>query len=170
MRVHFGILQQRPNPQYYNQPRLPVAALLEGTFSSLYKNRLSAEFLATADSMQELKFIDKSADTKMIVIADGDIARNEIRNDSTTYPLGYFPYTQQTFANKDFVLNCIQYLVDNSGILETRNKDVKLRLLNKVRVEQEKTKWQLINIVLPILVVLGFGFLFSYYRKKKYTS
>jgi ABC-2 type transport system permease protein len=170
MRVHFGILQQRPNPQYYNQPRLPVAALLEGTFSSLYKNRLSAEFLASADSMQELKFIDKSADTKMIVIADGDIARNEIRNDSTTYPLGYFPYTQQTFANKDFVLNCIQYLVDNSGILETRNKDVKLRLLNKVRVEQEKTKWQIINIVLPILVVLGFGFLFSYYRKKKYSA
>jgi gliding-associated putative ABC transporter substrate-binding component GldG len=170
MRVHFGILQQRPNPQYYNQPRLPVAALLEGTFSSLYKNRLSAEFLASADSMQELKFIDKSSDTKMIVIADGDIIRNEVRNNTTPYPLGMLPYSQQTFANKDFLLNCIQYLVDSSGILETRNKNVKLRLLNTVRIEQEKTKWQLINIVLPILVVLGFGFLFSYYRKKKYTS
>jgi ABC-2 type transport system permease protein len=83
--------------------------------------------------------------------------------------LGFYRFTNQTFANKDFVLNCIQYLVDNSGLLTTRNKDVKLRLLNSVRVQNEKTKWQIINILLPIIFVVIGGFLFISYRKKKYT-
>jgi ABC-2 type transport system permease protein len=170
-RVHFGILQQKPNPQYYNQPRLPVAVLLEGQFQSLYKNRLSAEFLAMGDSVETLKFADHSADNKMIVIGDGDIIRNEIRQDGkSVYPLGYYSVTQQTFANKDFILNCIQYLTDESGILETRNKEVKLRLLNKVRVEDEKVKWQVINIVVPIVLVILLGIGFNYYRRKKYAA
>ena len=169
-RVHFGILQQKPNPMYYNQPRLPVAVLLEGQFQSLYKNRLPAEFIALGDSVKDLKFIDHSPDNKMIVIGDGDIIRNEVRNDSSAYPLGYYSVSRQTFANKDFILNCVQYLIDKSGILETRNKEVKLRLLNKIRVQNEKTKWQLINIALPIALVILFGIGFNYYRRKKYAG
>ncbi len=107
----------------------------------------------------------------MIVIADGDITRNEWRTqDSVAYPLGFYPYTNQTFANKDFMLNAVQYLVDTMGILETRNKDVKLRLLNTVRVNNEKLKWQLINVALPIALVIAGGFVFGYYRRKKYAN
>ena len=72
-------------------------------------------------------------------------------------------------ANKDFILNCVQYLVDTSGILETRNKEVKLRLLNKIRVADEKVKWQVINIIMPIVIIILFGIGFNYYRRKKYA-
>lgn len=169
-RVHFGILQNKPNPAYYSQPKLPIAVLLEGEFESVYKNRLSPEFLAASDTVQSLKFVERSAGNKMIVIADGDIIRNEVRSDNSAYPLGYYMYTKQQFANKDFILNCIEYLVDNSGILETRNKEVKLRMLNNVKVEDEKLKWQLINIALPILLVIVAGVGFGYYRKRKYAA
>lgn len=170
-RVHFGILQQQPSPEYFNQPRLPVAVLLEGEFTSVYRNRLSPDFLAVGDTAKELKFVEQSPKNKMIVIADGDIARNEWRTqDSSAYPLGFYPYTNQTFANKDFMLNVVQYLVDTMGVLETRNKDVKLRLLNTVRVQNEKLKWQLINVALPIVLVIAGGFAFGYYRRKKYAA
>ncbi len=169
-RIHFGILQNKPNPAYYNQPKLPVAVLMEGEFESAYKNRLSPEFLAASDTVENLKFVEKSPKSKMIVIADGDIIRNEVRNDSSAYPLGYYMYTKQQFANKDFMLNCIEYLIDDSGILETRNKEVKLRMLNTVKAEDEKLKWQLINIALPILFIILSGLAFGYYRKRKYAS
>ncbi len=169
-RVHFGILQQKPNPQYFNQPRLPVAVLLEGEFQSLYKNRMTKEFLAIGDSISDLKFVDHSPASKMIVIGDGDIIRNELRQDGSAYPLGYYSVSRQTMANKDFILNCIQYLVDTSGILETRNKEVKLRLLNKIRVQEEKVKWQVINIIVPIVLIVLFGIGFNYFRKKKYAA
>jgi ABC-type uncharacterized transport system involved in gliding motility auxiliary subunit len=106
----------------------------------------------------------------MIVISNGDIIRNEMRSDSTFYPLGYYKFTKQQFANKDFILNCIQYLVDDKGILETRNKEVKLRMLNGVKVEDEKLKWQLINILLPIVLIVLFGIGFNAYRKRRYAS
>jgi len=169
-RVHFGILQSKPNPAYYNQPKLPVAVLLQGEFESVYKNRLSPEFLAAADTVANLKFEEKSPASKMIVIADGDLIRNEVRNDSSAYPLGYYIYTKQQFANKDFILNCIEYLIDDSGILETRNKEVKLRMLNSVKVQDEKLKWQLINIALPIALIILLGIAFGFYRKKRYTK
>src|SRR5690606_33708865 len=105
-RVHFGILQGKPNPAYYTQARLPVAVLLEGSFESVYKNRLSPDFLAAGDTIQNLKFIEQSTTSRMIVISDGDIIRNEVRNDSSAYPLGYYMFTKQQFANKDFILNC----------------------------------------------------------------
>ena len=169
-RVHLGILQGKPNPAYYNQPKLPVAVLLEGQFESVYKNRLSPDFLAASDTVKSLKFIDKSAASKMIVISNGDIIRNELRSDSSVYQLGFYKFTNKQFANKDFILNCIEYLVDNSGILETRNKEVKLRLLNNVKVEDEKLKWQIINVAVPIIIVVLFGFAFNYYRRKKYAA
>jgi ABC-2 type transport system permease protein len=169
-RVHFGILQGKPNPAYYNQPKLPVAVLLEGEFESAFTNRLPPETKAAFDTVAELKPVDKSAKSKMIVIADGDIIRSEVRNDSSAYPLGYYMYTKQQFANKDFILNCIEYLIDDSGILETRNKEMKLRLLNKMKAEDEKLKWQLINIALPILLVVLAGLGFGFYRRKRYAS
>lgn len=169
-RVHFGILQSKPNPAYFNQPNIPVAVLLEGEFESVYKNRVSPEYLAASDTIDKLKFLDHSKPSRMIVIGDGDIMRSEIRSDSTAYPLGYYVYGQRQFANKDFLLNCIEYLIDDNGILETRNKEVKLRMLNTVKVEDEKLQWQLLNIALPIGLVVLFGLGFGFYRRRKYTA
>lgn len=169
-RVHFGILQSKPNPAYFNQPNIPVAVLLEGEFESVYKNRVSPEYLAASDTVEKLKFADHSTPTRMIVIADGDIMRSEVRSDSTSYPLGYYVYSRQQFANKDFLLNCIEYLIDDNGILETRNKEVKLRMLNTVKVEDEKLQWQLLNIALPIGLVILFGLGFGFYRRRKYAA
>lgn len=169
-RVHFGILQSKPNPEYYNQPHIPVAVLLEGEFESVFKNRLSPQFLAIADTVSRLKYIDKSEKSKMIVISNGDVIRNELRSDSSVYPLGYYKYSKQQFANKDFILNCIEYLVDETGILETRNKEVKLRLLNGIKVDDERLQWQLINVAAPIVIIILFGLTFNYYRRKKYAA
>jgi gliding-associated putative ABC transporter substrate-binding component GldG len=168
-RVHFGILQSKPMREYYNQPKIPVAVLLEGEFESSFKNHMHPDFLAATDTIPALKFIEKSKANKMIVVADGDIIRNDMRSDSTVYPLGYYMYTKQQFANKDFILNCIEYLIDDKGILETRNKEVKLRMLNSVKVEDEKLKWQLLNIAAPILLVILLGIAFNSWRKRKYA-
>jgi gliding-associated putative ABC transporter substrate-binding component GldG len=174
-RVHFGMILSKPNPAYYVQKKVPVAVLLEGQFESVFKNRLSPEFLAAADTAlkgqrESLKYIDKSKDTKMIVISNGDLIRNDLKSDSSYLPLGLNKFDGMQFANKDFLLNCIQYLADDKGILATRSKDVKLRLLDNIKVEEEKTRWQVINIVLPITVVVLFGLAFNYYRKRKYAS
>ena len=180
LRVHFGILQQRPKPQDFPQANLPAAVLLEGEFQSLYKNRMTKEFLAIGDSVADLKFIDHSPANKMIVIGDGDIIKNELRKDGSAYPLGYYSVSRQTMSNKEFILNSIQYLIDTSGILETRSKEVKLRLFNKARLQNtvqlfifgsisEKTYWQIINIIVPIIFIILFGLGFNYFRKKKYA-
>lgn len=170
-RVNLGILQSKPNPIYYNQQKIPVAVLLEGEFESVFRNRLSPESLAAFDTVADLKFIEKSAANKMIVISNGDIIRNDIRKDGTPYPLGYYRFTpNQSYANKDFIMNCIEYLMDKSGILEARNKEIKLRLLNPVKAQDEKLTWQLVNIVLPVTVIVLFGLAFNYYRRKRYTA
>lgn len=169
-RVHFGILQSKPNPAYFNQPNLPVAVLLEGQFESAFKNLASPDMIAAFDTVESLKFIDKSAPGKMIVVADGDIIKNDVRSDSTVYQLGIDKYTKKQFANSDFILNCIEYLVGDGGILETRNKEVRLRLLNTVKAQDEKLQWQLINIVVPIVLVIIFGVAFGYYRRRKYAA
>ena len=180
LRVHFGILQQRPKPQDFPQANLPAAVLLEGEFQSLYKNRMTKAFLSLGDSVADLKFIDHSPANKMIVIGDGDIIKNELRKDGSAYPLGYYSVSRQTMSNKEFILNSIQYLIDTSGILETRSKEVKLRLFNKARLQNtvqlfifgsisEKTYWQIINIIVPIIFIILFGLGFNYFRKKKYA-
>jgi len=168
-RVHFGILMSPPDPRYYKEAKIPVAVLLEGKFESVFKNRLSPAFLAGSDSIPALKYVDESKPGKMIVISNGDLIRNDITTDGAYYPLGYYKYSDQFFGNKDFILNCIQYLVDDRGILETRNKEIKLRLLDTQEIESSKLKWQLINIVLPILIIVVFGILFNVYRKRKYA-
>ena len=169
-RVNFGIVADRPDPRYFNQKNLPVAVLLEGNFQSVFRNRLAPEFLAVNDSLEDLKFLAEGKQAKQIVIADGDIIRNEKRNDNSAYPLGYQPFTRQTLANKDFMLNSIEYLADNAGLLETRNKEVKLRLLDSTKVNEYKTKLQLLNVVLPMLITALAGLVFTYWRRKRYAS
>lgn len=150
----------------FNQPDNPVAVLLEGGFESVFARRKAADTVNAA-----LNFVDKIENNKMIVVSDGDIIRNQVSKASgQLYPLGFDRYSGQTYGNKKFVLNCVDYLCDNSGILELRNREIKLRLLNKDKIKEERTQWQLINIVVPILIVVIFGFINSAVRKRKYTA
>lgn len=169
-RVNFEIIADRPEPKYFTQKNIPAAVLLEGNFQSVFKNRLAPEFLAVNDSLDDLKFIAEGKPAKQIIIADGDVIRNEIRNDNSAYPLGYQPYSRQTLANKDFILNCIEYLSDNAGLLETRNKEVKLRLLDSTKVDENKTMLQLLNVALPMLFIALSGLVFSFWRRRKYAT
>ena len=107
------------------------------------------------------------------VIADADIIRNEVKRsgiNETHLPLGQDKYTGQVYGNKDFLINCLNWLVDKNGIMELRSRELKLRLLNNQMIKSEKLKWQLINILGPVLVVVLSGLLYSYFRKMRYTK
>jgi ABC-2 type transport system permease protein len=111
----------------------------------------------------------------MIVIGDGDLIRNQVHSDGQVYPLGYDKYgskhfgTPVEFANKKFFLNCVDFLCDESNLIEVRSREVILRLLDKQKVKQEKTFWRTLNMVLPIFLVLMFGLFNAWYRKRKWS-
>lgn len=167
-RIHFAILKEQPDPRNYTKSYLPVSWLLEGKFTSVFKNRLSAETIQTlTDSLGGYK--ETSDYAKMIVVGDGDVIANAIGNDGNPYILGYYPYSQQTFANKDFILNCIEYLTDDAQLIETRNKEIKLRMLDKVKVRDQKLMWQIINTAVPVLLIAFFGLVYNFIRRRKYA-
>ena len=108
----------------------------------------------------------------MIVIADADIIRNEVKRsglNETPLTLGLDKYTGQVFGNRDFLINCLNWLVDNNGIMELRSRELKLRLLNVSKIKSERLKWQLINIMCPVILVILAGLLYSFLRKRYYT-
>lgn len=153
------------DPKLYNRSFLPVAYLLEGKFTSLYKNRFAP------DSIENKTVKQESEPTKIIVFSDGDIPRNEIdRRTGQPLPLGYDPLSQQTFSNKDFVMNALAYLIDENGLIASRNKEITLRPLDKFRIQDEKLTWQIINLVLPVVVIIGFGLFRFWWRKRKYEG
>ena len=162
-------MKEQPDQASFKQPNLACAVLLEGSFTSNYKNRIVSSYQHIGDSIKDLKFIDQSKETKMIVISDGDIIRNDLQSGGGFWPLGYYNITGQTLANKTFILNCIEYLTDESGLITTRSKEIKVRMLDKVKIKDEKLQWQLINTLLPIVAVILFGIGYSYVRRKKYT-
>lgn len=167
--ISFESLKYADDVKEFTVPNIPVAVLLEGKFKSLFANRLSA---AKLDSLQKannpfLPIGDKEG--KLIVVSDGDMFLNELTQKGPL-PIGFNKYTNYTFANKDFMLNCMDFLVGKNGIFESRNKDFTLRLLNKEKVEADYTKWQLINIAGPIIVVIIIGLLLQWLRKRKYAA
>jgi ABC-2 type transport system permease protein len=152
----------------FNKSNLPVALLLEGVFPSAFRNRIVSNL--TDD--KNLKIRTESKKTKQIVVADADIIRNEVRRvglEETPLPLGQDKYTGQIFGNRDFIINCLNYLVDDHGIMELRSREIKLRLLNKMKIKSEKIEWQLINVLGPILLVIIAGLFYNYFRKRNYT-
>ena len=163
-------VKEKPLKESFNSGSQILAVALEGEFPSPFKNRLSPNTIAMIDTLEDVSFKEKSNPTKMVVISDGDIIQNEIdRASGRANPLGYYKFSKQNFANKDLLLNAVEWLNDENGIIEARSKDLKLRLLDDQRVKVEKTKWQLINIVLPILLLLLFGGFYNWIRKKKYA-
>lgn len=168
VRVFLGIIQEQPNPNNFKQPNLPVSYLLEGEFTSVFKGRLTQSYLETMDTVKDLKFKEQSAPNKMIVISDGDLLKNDIEK-GKPLPLGFDRNTGTNFGNKNFVVNCMEYLVDDNNLLETRNKEIKLRQLDAVKVKAEKNFWQQINIVLPSLLIIFFGIIYFFIRKKRFA-
>lgn len=150
---------------YFNLGYVPVAVAMEGHFDSDFANRMTPKGMTGV-----LPALEKSKFSRQIVVADGDIIRNETANDSTPIPLGFDRYMNQQYGNKDFIQNAVLYLTDNDGWMELRNRTLKLRLLNKKITSSDQTIWQLINVLIPIgmLILIGIGY--QIVRKRKYTK
>ena len=170
VRLNFEILRYKPDPTKFNKGPQPLAVMLEGTFPSLYENRVTEEMKAgLAQINVEVK--GKSVDTKMLVVADGDIVKNPVDpTQDAIRPLGFNKYENYQFANKDFLVNAVEYMMDKNGVIEARSKEVKLRMLDTVKATKEKGMWQAVNIGLPLLFLLVFGLLFNFVRKRRYAS
>ena len=169
VRVHLSAVKDKPDFKYFKQPNLPCGVLLEGKFVSAYKNQLGVDFVKKiTEAGQTPK--ERSVDNKMIVLSDADILRNEVSSKGEIYPLGFEQFTRQTFANKDFVLNCIEYLIDPNNLLATRNKEIKVRLLDAQRTKTESTQWKTLNLALPLSLVFVFAIIFNYMRRRKWTT
>ncbi len=169
VRVSLSMIRYNPDPKLFTQPYKPVAVLLEGKFFSLYNNRMPESFLSVLRDSLKYNFkpsVDSS--NSMIVIADGDIMLNTLSRSRGFSEMGYWEYTQSLFANKNFILNCLEYLTDPNSLLEARNKDVKLRLLDTKRAQDEELKWQFINVGVPIALVLIFASAYLFFRKRRY--
>lgn len=168
VRVFLGLIQDQPNPANFKQSYLPTAVLLEGKFTSVFKGRLTEKYLESIDTVKNMQFRVESKSTKMIVISDGDLFKNEIEK-GKPLPLGYDRNSKRNFGNKTFIINCLEYLVDEDNLIETRNKEIRLRQLDPIKVQKESGFWQQINLVLPSLLVAIFGLLFFFVRKKKFA-
>ena len=159
----------------YKTADIPVAVLLEGKFTSLFANRSSQ---AMRDSIEAYggSFLPQClADNKIIVVSDGDIVLNSVIKGGQPIPMGMNPYTYGTqrafpFANKDFVQNCLEYLINENGLSEAKAKDYVVRLLDTKKVNEQKTMWQVINIAVPVLLVILFALVFQWIRRKKYSK
>jgi ABC-2 type transport system permease protein len=170
VQVSLSIASMEPDLRLFAYSYVPVGVLLEGKFESAFKNRLTPE--SQKDMSEKLGFKTESKPTKMIVISDGDMIKNQIsrvRGKIVPFPLGYDRYTRQTYGNKEFFLNAINYLLDDVGLLNVRARDIKLRLLDKEFLSKNLLYIQLFNVVLPIVLLIIFGIIYSIIVKKKYT-
>lgn len=164
--ISFDILQQPADESQFREGPKAVAVLLEGEFSSVFANRSSpVENLPAA-----FQRLDKSVPTAMIVMSDGDMIRNQFDSQGQPLPLGYDRYLNETFGNADFILNAINYLNDNRGLMESRNRDVRMRLLDRTRVAENRVMIQLANVALPVIILIAFGFSRFYLRERKYSK
>lgn len=153
-----------PDRRLFNRSNLPVAVLLEGNFKSMWRNRLAPSFT----EIPEMGYKEVSEPTSMIVISDGDMIKNRFNyNDNSAYPMGYDYYTHTMYANKQFILNAIDYLAGNEEVLATRTRDIKLRKLNAMSLKEDRTLFQWINVILPVILVIVGGLIYVFFRLRK---
>ncbi|HZG23279.1 MAG TPA: gliding motility-associated ABC transporter substrate-binding protein GldG [Chitinophagaceae bacterium] len=169
-KVSWKTVQNQEEVNSYVKSYVPVAMLLEGKFTSLFNNRVSTAIRDSLAFYQQPFLPANITDNKMIVISDGDIAMNAVTQKEGPLPMGKNMYTGYQYANKEFMMNCIEYLTDDSGILAARAKDFTLRFLDKKKVEEQKPTWQLLNILLPVILVILFVGIYSIIRKRKYAG
>jgi len=153
---------EQPTQNDFNIQQAPIAVLLEGTFESLFKNRINK-------LSNELPFIKSSKPNRMLVISDGDIAQNQISR-GAALPLGYDNYEKRQYGNKDFILNAIDYLLEEDALIAVRTRELKMRLLDTQKINLERSFWQIINLIIPIALVIIYGIFKQYARKKKYSN
>jgi ABC-2 type transport system permease protein len=171
-----------PEDEKFKRNAIPVAMLLEGNFTSLFMNRIAKSQMDSL-AVMGMPFREKSVDNKMIVVADGDMVLNDVLPEIGPIPMGWNKYTYAEYqqqgefgklfmpvANREFLLNCVEYLANNSAISETRNKDIVLRLLDSKKVGAQKSTWQFINIAVPVLLVILCGWIYQQVRKRKYAA
>ena len=169
VRLNFNILREQPDPQLFNKGEQTLAVMLEGRFESIFQNRLSAQQLETLEAAG-VSYKSSGEDARVLIVSDGDMIKNLV-NPATEEiaPLGYNKYENTTFTgNRDFILNAIEYMLDESGVLEARSKDIRLRLLNTVKAREEAVKWQLINILIPLFIIFITGVIYYFIRKRKF--
>jgi ABC-2 type transport system permease protein len=167
--VSLSQVDEKITQQVFNSAHLPVAVLLEGEFYSPFRNRIVAQYITSPS----FTFIPKSKKTKMIVVSDGDIIRNDVNKagiEPVPYPLGYDRHTEYTYGNNDFVMNAINYLTDENGLMEIKNRTLKMRLLDNTKIAYNHTKIILINTLLPPAIIIFCGIIFVVYRRRKYGS
>ncbi|MCQ0112222.1 gliding-associated putative ABC transporter substrate-binding component GldG [Zhouia amylolytica] len=159
--ISLDIIGKQPDKNTYNDGDQTLAVLLEGTFSSAYQNRVKPLKITDAK--------DQSTDTKMLVVADGDLIKNQTSN-GRPLELGYDKWTNNFYGNKEFLLNSVNYMLDDSGLINIRSKKVALAFLDTEKVVEQKKLWQVVNIGAPIVLLLLFGWIFNLVRRKKYTT
>jgi len=171
MRLSFEILRVEQKVEAYNKSFLPVAVMLEGEFESFFKNRVTEEMKTGLDQIGS-SFKEKSAATSQVIISDSDIIKNlyDAKNNRIS-PMGYNKWSESIYkGNQDFIINVIDYLLDDYGLIDARNKSQKLRILNQVEIQENTSKWQIINVVMPVVIVVLFGLLYNYIRRRRYAS
>ncbi len=163
-----------PEDAKYKRANIPVAVLLEGKFTSMFANRLSQSMNDSLRSNNASFVAHNIAENKMIIVGDGDVILNNVVK-GNPIPMGMNVYTYDTqaqipFANKDFLQNCLDYLINDNGLSEAKAKDYVVRLLDSKKTEEQKTFWQIMNIAVPIIIVLLFAIIYQWLRKRKYTK
>lgn len=160
----------QPDPALYHSANLPVGILMEGTFESFFKNYPVPEGVMPSDR----KVLTESESTSLFIVSDGDIAANEVQFEQGAFraqPLGYDKYTRQTFGNREFIMNVVNYMTDKTGLMELRSREFKLRLLNNELISQKSQllKWKLLNTLLPLFLVLISGIVIQVVRRRRYA-
>lgn len=166
MEVSLSIVEQMPDPEEIRSIPKPVAAILEGRFSSAFYNR------PLPSGIEEgVQVPSQGVPAKIFAVADGDFFKNQVNPaDQSAYPLGWNRYTNQQFSNKVLLFNIMDYLLDDHSLIKLRSKEVKLRVLDRLKVERNKQYWQILNVLLPVIIVLAFGWIQQELRRRKYST
>ena len=161
--INLNMVEERPEQkEFAGGGNYPVAVLLEGKFHSAFENRVLA--------FNDNTFKPVGKDNKMIVISDGDVIKNQLDKNFQPLELGYDKWTNNLYANKEFLMNCVNYLLDDNGLINIRSKEVNLPMLDKEKVVENYTTAQIITVGLPLVVLLLFGLVFTFLRKRKYSK
>jgi ABC-2 type transport system permease protein len=161
LQISLEMVTREPDIASYTSGEQALAVLLEGNFTSVYKNRIKPFDIENSK--------EESIATQMLVISDGDVIKNDVQQ-GQPLELGFQRYTGNTYGNKEFLLNAVNFMLDDSGLIDIRSKEIRLAFLDPEKTAEERLKWQLINLALPLFVLMLFGLLFHFYRKKRYQS
>ncbi|TDN79640.1 protein involved in gliding motility GldG [Salegentibacter sp. 24] len=160
-KISLDMVSRQPDIASYTDGEQPLAVLLEGKFTSVYKNRIKPFEIENP--------IVKGRETEMLIISDGDVIKNKVQR-GKPLELGFEPYTGNTYGNKEFLLNAVNYMLDDKGLIDIRSKEISIAFLDDQKTADEREKWQVINLLLPLVLLGVFAFVFNYLRKKKYLK